>query len=101
LNIRVVTYLSSEDEEEIKDFVADVCEALIRKGFANEIEDTSKSLKSIIVVKENVEVLESSPEEFFNQEFANSLLTVIPTDEKQTEETTLIKIEEEQKEDND
>lgn len=95
MNIRIVTFLSSDDEAEIKDLVADFCECLIAKGFANQIEDTSESLKSLIVIKENKEILETSPEVFFNEELAGALMTVIPTNEQPTEtETNLIKIEE-------
>jgi len=64
--------------------VADICESLLKRGFDNEIEDTSAQLKSLIVVKENVEVLEMPPEEFFQQELSGSLFTVIPVDENET-----------------
>lgn len=96
MNIRIVTFLSSEDETEIKDLVADVCESLIAKGFANEIENTSEPLKSLIVVKENTEIFETTPEVFFSQELLGALMTVIPTNEQPEEtETNLIKIEKE------
>ena len=96
INIRIVTFLSSDDEAEIKDIVADFCESLIKKGFANDIQDDSKSLRSVIVVKENLELIEVPPDDFFAAELADGLMTVIPTNEQPTEEeTNLIRIEEE------
>lgn len=96
MNLRVVTYLSSENEKLIKELVADFSEVLISRGFANDIGDSNVALKSLIAVKENVEVLEVGPHEFMASELADSLLTVIPTNEQpDQEETTLIKVEEE------
>lgn len=95
MNIRVVTYLSSENEYLIKELVADFSDALIARGFANDIGDQERNLKSLIIVKENVEVLDNGPDEFFASELADSLMTVIPTDEQPEEpevDTRLIQI---------
>src|SRR6266566_9331205 len=82
MNLRVVTFLSYEgDEKEIKDLVADYCEILIARGFANDPEDSESNLKSLVVVKENLEILGMQAEVFFESELQDSLLVVIPTDE--------------------
>lgn len=81
MNLRVVTFLSYEGgQDEIKELVADFAESLVKRGFSNDVEDTSSKLKSLIVVKENIEVLEMPPEEFFESELSGSFMTVIPTD---------------------
>ena len=80
MNLRIVTFLAEDSEAEVKELVADFCEALIARGYSNDVEDTSSSLKSIVVVKDNSEIYDSSPEEFFREQLSNPLLTVIPTD---------------------
>jgi hypothetical protein len=95
MNLRVVTFLSYEgEEEEIKDLVADYCEILIKRGFANDPEDSSIPLKSLISVKENVEVVDITPEVFFSDQLQGSLLVVIPTDENKTVEGLVEAVEE-------
>ena len=95
MNLRVVTFLSYEgDQEEIKELVADFAESLIKRGFSNDVEDTSAQLKSLIVVKENTEVLEVEPEIFFNDQLSGGLLVVIPTDNAETVEGVVEAIDE-------
>ena len=60
--------------------MADFCESLLKRGFSNDVEDDSAKLKSLIIVKENVEVLEMPPEIFFHEQLADSLMTVIPSE---------------------
>lgn len=80
MNLRIVSFLSSDSESDVKELVADFAEALLARGYANDVEDTSSALKSLIVVKENKEVLNGTPEEFFEEELSSALMTVIPTD---------------------
>jgi hypothetical protein len=80
MNLRIVSFLSSDSEEEVKELVADFAESLLKRGFANDVEDTSSALKSLIIVRENEEVLNGAPEEFFQEELSKALMTVIPTD---------------------
>jgi hypothetical protein len=80
LNLRIVTFVSSEEEDVVKELVADFAEALIARGFSNDVENTDSSLKSLIAVKENLEILGGAPEVFFQEQLENALMTVIPTD---------------------
>lgn len=65
--------------------MADFAESLIKRGFANNLEDTSSKLNCLIAVKENLEILGEPPEQFFQEQLENALITVIPTDDNNLE----------------
>jgi hypothetical protein len=90
VNLRVTTYLSYEGEpKEIEDLVKDISVLLNNRGFNNDVSSNNSVLKSLIVVKENVEIPEVGANEFFAQELESSLFTVVPAFEEDVEKDLL------------
>lgn len=90
MNLRIVTHINYEgDLVGIQEIVADFCEVLVARGFANEILAGDSAIKSIVIVKENKELADGSVslEEFWANEIADQVLSALPAkDDEQGEE---------------
>lgn len=83
MNLRITTFLNFEGElSKLEPILNAISESVIANGFANEIDDDNKIVRSMIVVKENEEIYDVGKDEFFTYELANSLMTVLPTNEE-------------------
>jgi len=81
LNVRITTHLSYEgDLKGLEEIVGDFCDALVKRGYSNDIEDESSNMKSFVIVKENVELSEISGDEFWHNEIDGAVFTAVPAD---------------------
>lgn len=82
MNIRIVTHINYEgDLAGIQEIVSDFAEALVARGFDNEVLGDKSPVKSIIIVKENKELSDGkcTLEEFWQYEIADQILSALPT----------------------
>jgi hypothetical protein len=81
MNLRIVTHINYEgDLAGIQEIVSDFADALVARGYDNEVFSGDSPVKSIIIVKENKELSDGSVtlEEFWAQEIANQVLSALP-----------------------
>lgn len=88
MNIRITTHINYEgDLAGIQEIVSDFCEALVARGYGNELESEKSVVTSMIIVKENKELADGSVtlEEFWATEIADQVLSALPAEEPETE----------------
>jgi hypothetical protein len=80
MNLRIVTFLNYEGElQPLKDLVSDFSQSLLKRGFENDLNtDDDTVLKSLILVKENREMVEMGANEYLASEMENAFLKVVP-----------------------
>lgn len=90
MNIRIVTHINYEgDLAGIQEIVSDFAEALVARGYDNEVLSGNSPVKSIIIVKENRELSDGvvTLEEFWANEIADQVLSALPAKDEQGEES--------------
>jgi hypothetical protein len=83
MNIRIVTHINYEgDLAGIQEIVADFCEALVSRGFANDLTGQGSPVNSIVIVKENRELADGTVtlDEFWAEEIADQVLSALPAE---------------------
>ena len=89
MNIRIVTHINYEgDLAGIQEIVSDFAEALVARGFDNDVLGGSGApVKSIIIVKENKELSDGTVtlEEFWAMEIADQVLSALPAKDPEDE----------------
>jgi len=89
MNIRIVTYISTDNYEDVQELVAEITNLVNKHHYNNDASSSDNTLKSLIVVKENKEVREMGANEFFAAELNDSLFTVIPAFEDEIDDSLL------------
>lgn len=83
MNVRVTTFLAYEGEDgsELQEIVGDFCESLVARGYGNILGEDEKTIKSMVLIHENVEIAELGADQFFSDYLQGAIFQAFPAEE--------------------